>query len=254
MKYALIVLAAVVITIVGWRLAFRNLRARGRHWFVGHLAGGGVGLVASLIFLILVLPDSEKSPSPSLLGAAPATGVEHRPPAPASDTAPSIASAVNLDTVATDIQPEASPASLDMSPDEYRERFNRLLDTLDLPFRAAFSVVEGSINNVARASLNDHLGLVAVVDKETGQLKSVTLLGSGDGTVESGANILIVAVATLAAATPNGSTKTVGPEVLELMKSFDEEADEPASRIVNGVKFSHMRTEEFGAFFSAEPA
>ena len=145
-------------------------------------------------------------------------------------------------------------SALEITPADYQERFNRTMKDVELPFRAKFKVKHLTVADSVSARLNDHLLLMGTVDKETGLLSSVMLIGNGDGTVTSGANLMLVGVAALTAAVPNGTTKAVGPEVLSIMKAFDEEEGEPTSRILNGVKLWHMRNDKMGVFFGAEPA
>jgi hypothetical protein len=255
MKEFILLLIAIAIWVGVWRLAAKRWRRKGWGSFISHLSAGTAGFALSTIFLVVVLPEGKtKSADPA--------GVASDAPAatdkPATSTESTVETASKQTASEPSVQAEtldvSSSANLDLSLDEYQTRFNRILKSLDMPFRAKLRVDPGQKNDVAKASLNDHLVLIGRVDKKTGKLKDIMLTGSGDGTAKSGANIMIVAVATLAAATPNGSTKTVGPEVLELMKDFDEESGNSVSRIFNGVKFSHMRSKLIGTLFSAEPA
>ncbi|MGI4816361.1 MAG: hypothetical protein ACRYGG_23915 [Janthinobacterium lividum] len=156
------------------------------------------------------------------------------------------------ESIPSDQEPPAP--NLGFAPDAFQTRFNQVLKRAGMPFRARLRKEVGAVNDVVRASLNDHLILLGTVDKTNGQIKAMTLLANGDGTVKSGANMLIVAIAMFAAVTPNGSAKTMGPEVLALIKDYDEDSEESSSRIYNGVKFSHSRGKELGTFFSAAPA
>lgn len=255
MKEFILLVVAIAIWAMVWRFAAKHWRRKGWNVVVSHVSAGVSGLVLSVIFLAVILPDEKTQSANTASDASAAQSEKTKLAGFAAATAETAGKlTASKSSAQTETVDDAPSASLDMSPDEYQERFNRILKSVDMPFRAKLRIEVGSENNVARASLNDHLALLGTVDKKTGKLKDIMLIGNGDGTSQSGANIVIVAVATLASATPNGSTKTVGPEVIELMKSFDDESREPASRIFNGVKFSHMRSKVTGALFSAEPA
>ncbi|SIO72602.1 hypothetical protein SAMN05444172_9061 [Burkholderia sp. GAS332] len=151
---------------------------------------------------------------------------------------------------------QADPSrDLNVTPAQYEKRFNQITKAMGEPYRIKLKVEKGAGNDVFNAGLiNDRVTLVGTVNKKTGKVSSVTLIDSGDGTAESSANIILAAIATLAAAVPNGTAKTIGPEVLALMKDYNDESREPTSRRINDVTLFHWRSEDLGAWFGAESA
>ncbi|MCR4465859.1 hypothetical protein [Burkholderia sp. SCN-KJ] len=149
---------------------------------------------------------------------------------------------------------EAAEKNLDMTPDQYAKNFNGIMANLKEPFRIKPRVEKGDAADTFKSALNDNLYVIGSVSKSTGKLISVVFMGAGDGTVKSGANIIIASTAALTAAVPNGTTKTVGPVVVSLMSDFDEKSGKSASKVFNDVKLWHTRSEQIGAWFGAEPA
>ncbi|WP_334070399.1 hypothetical protein [Burkholderia cepacia] len=152
------------------------------------------------------------------------------------------------------VEAEAAEKNLDMTPDQYAKNFNAIMAKMKEPFRIKPRVEKGESADTFKSALNDNLYVIGSISKTTGKLISIVFMGAGDGTVESGANIIIVATGALTAAVPNGTTKTVGPVVGSLMSDFDEKSGKSASKIFNDVKLWHTRSEQMGAWFGAEPA
>ncbi|KWI64101.1 hypothetical protein WT75_29840 [Burkholderia stagnalis] len=152
------------------------------------------------------------------------------------------------------VDAEAAEKNLDMTPDQYAKNFNAIMANLKEPFRIKPRVEKGESADTFKSALNDNLYVIGSISKTTGKLTSIVFMGAGDGTVKSGANIIIVSTAALTAAVPNGTTKTVGPVVVSLMSDFDEKSGKSASKVFNDVKLWHTRSEQMGAWFGAEPA
>ncbi|MBN3506500.1 hypothetical protein [Burkholderia cenocepacia] len=152
------------------------------------------------------------------------------------------------------VEAEAAEKNLDMTAEQYAKNFNTIMAKLKEPFRIKPHVEKGESADTFKSALNDNLYVIGSISKTTGKLISIVFMGAGDGTVESGANIIIVATGALTAAVPNGTTKTVGPVVGSLMSDFDEKSGKSASKIFNDVKLWHTRSEQMGAWFGAEPA
>ncbi|MBU9463609.1 hypothetical protein [Burkholderia multivorans] len=151
-------------------------------------------------------------------------------------------------------EPEVADNDLDITPDQYAKAFNAIMVNLKEPFRIKPRIEKGESVDTFKSALNENLYVIGSVSKTTGKLRSIVFMGAGDGTVTSGANIIIVSTAALTAAVPNGTTKTVGPIVVSLMSDFDEKSGKSASKILNNVKLWHTRSEQMGAWFGAEPA
>jgi len=149
---------------------------------------------------------------------------------------------------------EAAVKDLDITPDQYAKNFNSIMAKLNEPFRIKPRVEKGDKADSFKSALNENLYVIGAVSKTTGKLISVVFMGAGDGTDESGTNIIVASTVALTAAVPNGTTKTVGPIAVSLMSDFDEKTGKQVSKIFNDVKLWHIRSEKVGALFGAEPA
>ncbi|AJY11169.1 hypothetical protein K6W16_19465 [Burkholderia dolosa] len=251
MKEFLLILTAVSIWGGVWRFAASQWAKRGHGKVVRNFGGAGGGFIAASIFLMVFLPAPHQDASAKKAepGATASASVAASAMTVATASAPAA-----IDSPANS-EPEKIEATLDFTPKEYQDRFNKVMRELDLPFRANLKIEPGKGNlDTAQTRLNDHLAIMASVDKKSGKLTGVLMIGEGDGSFESGANVLMIGTASMIAAVPNGTTKTVGPEVLKLMREFETGSDKPSSRILNGVRLSHTRTPGVATMFAAEPA
>lgn len=203
-----------------------------------------LSICAITLLAAAVLGACGKSDSP----ATPTT-----PTASSSDVQPNVASAAKTADASSE-NTVVSDATLDITVDEYKKNFDRIMKQADTPYRANFrSKTHDGTTEVFAASLNDHLTIMLTVDRNSKKVTSLLLHGTGDGTTKSGTDIVVVAIAALASVFPDGKSEQVGPTVLRLMQEYQVGDNEPASHVVNGVRLAHMRNEQTGAFFSAEP-
>lgn len=197
-------------------------------------------IYAITLLAISVLSACGKSDSPT----TPAT-----PTASASDVQP--ASTAKPADVGSK-KSSTSDATLDITVDEYKKNFDRIMKQTDTPFRANFrSKAQDETTDALAASLNDHLTIMLTVDRKSKKITSVMVHGDGDGTEKSGVDIVVVSVAALASVFPGGKSADLGPKTLQMMHDYDG-GSQPASFILNGVRFAHLRNDA-GAFFTAEP-
>lgn len=138
------------------------------------------------------------------------------------------------------------PKSLGYTLATYTERLNQLLEKTDRPYRVDASDIEhGEVISVLKSSMGEHAVVLISVATETGQVRDVVLIASGDGTPRSGAEIIIAASTALTAAVPGAELSQSGTWVKEVL--------EGRPQVVGSVKLSARRTEEMGTWFTAEP-
>lgn len=216
-----------------------------------NIAGFGSAVVFALVLAVGIsgCSDQKSNKSPSSESAASAVTPQAAEQKPSSTAEAKIEQKDD-----SPVEAEAAEKDLDMTADQYAKNFNAIMVKLKEPFRIKPRVEKGESADTFKSALNDNLYVIGSISKTTGKLISIVFMGAGDGTVESGANIIIVATAALTAAVPNGTTKTVGPVVGSLMSDFDEKSGKSASKIFNDVKLWHTRGEQMGAWFGAEPA
>lgn len=136
--------------------------------------------------------------------------------------------------------------TLRMTPATYAQRINPLLEKYEKPYRVdPKEITEGEVQNILKAKLGPYASLVAGVSKETGELVDVTLIGAGDGKPMSGLEIMLVANAALAAATPEADSRDIFKKLPEMLKGNDQTYGQ--------VKLSVKSTDMMGTWFMAEP-
>jgi hypothetical protein len=194
-----------------------------------HFLAGGVAAAGIAFVIAGAIAPSSESP-----GAATPTQAEK----PAASAA----------------APQAAEKDLGITPAQYAEHFNASMKELGQPFRMKPKVERGEVNDTFSVQLNDKIAIVGSVAKGSGKVSGVMLMGTGDGTMKSGLDIVTVAVATIAAAFPDLDRKQIGPEVMQLMKIADADEKHQAERTLNGVKMYHLRSDVMGNVFGVEPA
>ena len=253
MKEFFILIAAILVWGGVWRIAASRWAKRGKGKLVRNAGGAIVGSVASSILLLVLLP----SPSPSPSHSGDAREQREEPSATENKPDPSGAPAVSADASSERAEgndEQKVNSTLEFTPKEFQDRFNKNMVKIDLPYRAKLKTKRGTGNlDGASAVLSDHLAITATIDKKTGKLTGMLMIGTGDGSLESGANVLLAGIAAIAAAVPNGTTESIGPRVIDLMSEFKAESSKPASKVLNGVRFSFNQSSELGTWFSASP-
>lgn len=193
---------------------------------------GGVAIIVGLVVLIAIFGGSDEDASHT------STAARSAPVASSS----------------TPVTPP-TPASKHFSytAAEYGRYFNATMRTLDQPARLRPHVDEGPVNDVFRGKINEHAQLLGVVDKASGKVASITVIGIGDGTADSGAEILIAALGAMVAAFPDVDMKLVGPEVTALVAAGTSATDKKASRDFRGARLSYQQSDVIGIWITVEP-
>lgn len=146
----------------------------------------------------------------------------------------------------------------DLTPTEYLHNLNLSLQEVGLSAKVSTNpeIKIGEVNNTFMVAIDSTLVLTAIVDKESGNITSTTLIGSGDGTEESGYAIMLAAIASFMSAADAVSKE--GKEhhskmFFELMKQVDvSDAGNDVSNTIDGIKYTIMPTEMVGIWFITE--
>lgn len=187
----------------------------------------GIGIIGLVLLLgFCTYTSDDETSADSAGGTAPVTASAPTPEAPA----------------------ESAEQSLLFTPEQFAARFNALATASDKPWRINnIQVAKGSFKYM----LNDHLGFVGDVGQE-GRVKGLVLLGSGDGTLDSGINVFMAMAMTYCAATDTTDLKRCGPAMLELTNSFNDGGD-AVETINNNIKISFSRSEAMGSIMTVGP-
>ncbi|MBD8682832.1 hypothetical protein [Pseudomonas sp. CFBP 13719] len=225
-------LAALIVWGVVWVQLYRMYRRRAWGWVVSQLVSGTLGTVAAFFVVVLAL---------GLINAPPAGEVE-------DVSMPPVVEAISEGT-RSELPPASTPPAsktFGFNDERYLERLEQALKTVDhtRPVEAR-PVKEGEVNNSRSIVLSPVVSITLGLDKHTGNVNAVTVIGVGNGTDASGIEILIQASAALSAAVPDAS-------VGEVMKHMPSLLGGKPVRFGN-VRLSTMKMEALGTWFLAEP-
>lgn len=244
-------LASLLTWPLGWWACTHYMGSKGKGAWARHLAGLFGGFVAFLIVAVVLMPKPEK-PVQDISVAASA--------APSSIAEPT--QAVTEQKVAAPVPEvvveEKAPASrqteqitLGLAPGDFAKRFDAHMAKLGKPWRLKKPRIEsGAVNDTFTHSFSDRMAMTGFVSKN-GELKSLMIFASGDGSPQSGVDIMLMISSAYAAVQGMDDLKVTGPEVLEVIKAQEEKGS--TSRVLNGVKLFYSRNEVMGNFFGIEP-
>lgn len=157
-----------------------------------------------------------------------------------------LSSGGDADTQPATAEAIQQPKSLGYTLETYTERLNHLLEKADRPYRIdAKDIEHGETISVLKSSMGKHAVVLVSMATKTGQVRDVVLIAGGDGTMRSGAEIIIAASAVLTAAVPGAELSQSGAWVKEII--------EGRPQVVGSVKLSAKRTDGMGTWFTAEP-
>ncbi|WP_339234568.1 hypothetical protein MKX40_17765 [Paenibacillus sp. FSL R5-0517] len=151
------------------------------------------------------------------------------------------------------------PGSLGMTPDEFRKSFNKRADELGNPklkIGKKLEIEEGPVQNVFQYMTTDYIGITGSVNKVDGSLRDVMMIGQGNGTLSSGADIIISIGLVILGTNPDIPTSAVG-DIMKDLGVIDEGVDWTTideSTEVNGVRYTLTGSDVLGIMFSASDA
>lgn len=158
---------------------------------------------------------SEKSGG-SKTASAPAAETKAPDPAPEeAKAAPSTTETAN----------ESSDKYLFETVDDFKDAFNKHSEANDLGFTIdELKMKKGEVKNSFQCMFTDNLGLVGSIDKSSGRVIEVMMLGSSDGTAKSSADLLLCMGAIVATVDP-GLEPGKRADVLRDLGLFDKNED-----------------------------
>ena len=221
--------ALLVFAVVWWAVAWYLIR-RGKGTPRQYLGGFALALVALVAISVAFFYDDRPAYASKL--------------AARTDTA----------SLSGASRPEAGQGgpTLQLKPMEFADRFNRYMSDSNSVFRINKPVVRtGPQTDTFNAALNDRMYVVGAVDKGTGDVRSVSLMGSPEGELDG--ETLMVATAVLASAMPGTDIKAVSRELSELRRT-SKGVDQVSARVLNNVKLFYIRTQATGVWFGAQAA
>lgn len=143
---------------------------------------------------------------------------------------------------------------LEIKPAEFASRLNQNFRKLELPYKLKVKIEEGEVYNVFNFMFDSYNGILGSVNKKTGELVTVTLMTSGDGTTISGMRVITIVSAVFSAVMGENTMQTGEPGkiVLSLIKDENSTKNEGSQVILNGLKYSLIKTGDMGNVFVVE--
>lgn len=148
-----------------------------------------------------------------------------------------------------DVPQDEHVSTLGIAPQEFVDRLNANLQKADLPYRGRVKIENG----VMQSMLSDRHALIANVDLDSGQLREVLVIASGDGTFKSGADVLLVGVAAMAAAIPDARMDDGLGNLVADMVSEAIDSGNSVKRVRSDTEISVTKSDQIGLMFSASP-
>ncbi|PZT54114.1 hypothetical protein [Paenibacillus silvae] len=151
------------------------------------------------------------------------------------------------------------PGSLNMTPEEFRKSFNKRAQEIGnskLKIGKKLEVQEGAVQDVFQYMITDYIGITGSINKADGSVRDVTMIGQGNGTITSGADIVLAMGLVILSVNPDVPASSVA-NILSDMHILDEGVDWATvdeSTEVNGIRYNVMGSETIGIMFSASDA
>ncbi|WP_339166080.1 hypothetical protein MKX75_16790 [Paenibacillus sp. FSL R5-0341] len=148
------------------------------------------------------------------------------------------------------------PGSLGMTPEEFRKSFNKRATEIGnskLKIGKKLEVQTGAVQDVFQYMITDYIGITGSINKADGSVRDVTMIGQGDGTVTSGADIVLAMGLVILSVNPDLPASSVA-NVLSDMNILDEGVDWSTvdeSTEIDGIRYSVLGSETIGIMFSA---
>lgn len=153
----------------------------------------------------------------------------------------------------TEKKAEQIPGTIGMTPEQFKTAFNKVAAEYqsDLIINN-ITITEGVAQNTFQYMFTKNLGILGTVNKKDGSVREVLLMGAGDGTVKSGADILIGMGILITATNPDLSDIERGNVLRELgVIDGGDIMDLNKSTVRNGIRYKITTSEDLGIWFSA---
>jgi hypothetical protein len=149
------------------------------------------------------------------------------------------------------INPKILPCK---SIEEFQKKFNAfsLRYNLDL-FINDLQIIDGSINNTFTYMFNEHVGIIGALEKTNNEIISITMIGKGDGSLNSGIDILSV-ITCIIGSIDNTLLPNERKEILEHLGFLDniDLYNTKDEIIKNGLRYFINSTHETGILCGVE--
>lgn len=152
----------------------------------------------------------------------------------------------------------SKPGDIGMDVEGFRKAFNSTATNLNLADLTIgkLKVQDGAVQDVFSYKISEYVYLQGIVNKSDGSVREVTMIGAGDGTPQSGTDILLTIGLVIASTNP-GLTTEERAGVLQDLGLLSEGVDITQinqSTKRNGIKYTIKGSKELGIWFIASDA
>lgn len=238
-----------------WWLVVKRMKSKGRGFLIRHLVGSTIGSLTMVVSAVVLVAAGVMEDSNTVAATTPTP--DEAPVA----VPPATVTAVKAPTAEQQEPPKSTSATeaeydLDLTATDFVANMNIALPLagikVQLPHKP--TIISGEVNDAYRGSINQYLQIMATISKASGNIKSVTLIAAGDGSPESGANVIIAGVAVYMAASDMATTEGKKPNTdlfMDLLNRVMETKD-TSSKVVGGRNYSITPMGDLGTWISVE--
>jgi hypothetical protein len=150
------------------------------------------------------------------------------------------------------------PGSPGINSNQFMTSYNAAGVALDtaLRIKGSLDFKEGAVENTFQVMVTENIALVGSVNKVDSSLISVVMIGQGNGTLNSGTDIIIGMLQLICATNPK-STNENRLKVLEdigMLKKNSDITSIDGEAVLNGKKYSAIYLKSMGLMFTASDA
>lgn len=148
----------------------------------------------------------------------------------------------------------------DVTPEEFNQRFVAAAKSMNgpMPVNKPNAIQKNDYNSTYTWDYGPNYGVAGYVSNTTGLMSAARFTGKGDGTAESGSNILILATALFMAAHGDDTSKEYMQQnaqiVLDLLKKLEARGNSLIEVEIEGDRFTYFADQNMmaGTWFSLE--
>lgn len=141
---------------------------------------------------------------------------------------------------------------LGMTPEAFRIAFNRIASSVQSDYRInKIDIKPGTTKDTFDITFNENQGLIGTVNPD-GKLESVMSISTGDGTVESGLDMVILSGLLVRSISPDIGKKGANDLVTGMMNEIVGAKGKTTSCEVGEVEYFGTYSDQIGFWFGAE--
>lgn len=258
MPFFILIFALFIAGYVG-RSVFRRMRLKGHGKFFSELIGAMVGFsVFFCVFggLMHFVKESHPSSPEEAIVAPQKNSLDELPSSKKADLEKTEAATALEASSAPQKQTESIPVEplLDYDSKTFQKRFNQAAKTSKSNLRCeSLNLETGAVNDSFIASVTENIALIGSIDKKTQQLQSVTMIAQGDGSIHSGANIMLGIGQLIMATAPELDAKGRGQLLKDMGLTPENLKDGKEGRhVIGNKKFFFSMSDLIGLWFGVE--